>query len=118
MDTVFINQLEVETVIGVYDWERTIKQRLILDLEMAWDNKIAGESDKLSDALNYFDLSQDVLSLVESSRFELIESVAEHTAKMINEKYGVTRVVVTVYKPTAVANAQSVGVNIIREFPA
>jgi len=116
MDRVFINQLEIETVIGVFDWERKIRQRLLLDLEMDWDNKPAGESDNLDHALNYFDVSRDVQVFVEKSSFQLIESVAEHTARLINEKYGVKRVAVSVYKPTAVSNAQSVGVKIIREY--
>lgn len=116
MDTVFISQLEMETVIGVYDWERLIRQRIIIDLEMDWDNKPAGLSDDLEDALNYFDLSRDVQIYVEKSSFQLIEALAENVANLIHKNFGVQRIQVTVYKPTAVATAKTVGVKITRQF--
>lgn len=69
LDKVFIEQLEVITTIGVYDWEQQIKQKLVLDIEMAHDNKPAGKSDDVQDALDYSQVSEAVLNHIENGRF-------------------------------------------------
>ena len=113
-DIVYIQGLSVETTIGVYDWERTIKQTLVLDLEMAADVATPGASDAVSDALDYAAVSSRVLALVEASSFELIESVAEHVAALVLSEFAVTWLRLRVSKPGAVSQARDVGVVIER----
>jgi 7,8-dihydroneopterin aldolase/epimerase/oxygenase len=113
-DRVLIEGLTVLTTIGVYEWEKTIKQKLILDLEMAWNNKPAGESDNVSLCLDYFLVSQAITQFIESNQFELIESVAENIAKLIIQKFAVQWLKVKVSKPSAIANANNVAVMIER----
>ncbi|MCO6550442.1 MAG: dihydroneopterin aldolase [Gilliamella sp.] len=113
-DRVLIEGLTVLTTIGVYEWEKTIKQKLIIDLEMAWDNKSAGESDNVSLCLDYFVVSQTITQLVECSNFELIECVAERIAERIIKQFSVNWLKVKVSKPNAIANARNVAVIIER----
>ena len=80
MDIVFIEQLSVITTIGVYDWEQTIEQKLVFDIEMAWDNRKAAASDDVTDCLSYADISELVIRHVEGGRFALVERVAEEIA--------------------------------------
>ena len=114
MDKVFINQLSVVTTIGVYDWEQQIQQRLILDIEMAHNNQAAGASDNVQDALDYAKVSQAVIAHVEQGRFLLVERVAEEIASLIMTQFAVPWVRIKVTKPTAVVQAQGVGVIIER----
>ncbi|ORT48273.1 dihydroneopterin aldolase [Vibrio sp. qd031] len=114
MDSVFIQQLEVITTIGVYDWEQTIKQKLVLDIEMAHDNAPAGKSDDVSDALDYFSVSQAVIQHIESGQFLLVERVAEEVAELIRTQFSVPWVRIKLTKPGAVAQAAGVGVVITR----
>ena len=113
-DKVFIKGLRAETVIGVYDWERKIRQPLVFDLEMATDNRAAAKEDDLTKAIDYAAISQRVIAEVESSSFELIETLAEHLAVIILEEFGVQWLQLRVLKPTAVAEADAVGVQIQR----
>jgi dihydroneopterin aldolase len=113
-DKVFINGLRAETVIGVYDWERNIRQPLIFDLEMATDNRAAAKDDDLTKAIDYAAISQRVIAEVEASSFQLIETLAEHLAALILEEFGVQWLQLRVLKPTAVAEADAVGVQIQR----
>ena len=113
-DKVLIEGLTVLTTIGVYEWEKTIKQKLILDLEMSWDNKPAGESDDVSLCLDYFLVSQSVTRFIQSTQFELIECVAERVAQLVIQKFSVQWLKVKVSKPGAIANASNVAVVIER----
>lgn len=114
MDKVFIEQLEVITTIGVYDWEQEIKQKLVLDLEMAHDNKPAGMSDDVADALDYSQVSQAVIDHIENGRFLLVERVAEEVAEIIMSRFSVPWIRIRLTKPGAVAQAKGVGVIIER----
>ncbi|MFN3016728.1 dihydroneopterin aldolase [Vibrio coralliilyticus] len=114
MDKVFIEQLEVITTIGVYDWEQEIKQKLVLDIEMAHDNQPAGKSDDVIDALDYAQVSSAVLSHIESGRFLLVERVAEEVAQLIMTQFSVPWVKIRLTKPGAVPQASGVGVIIER----
>jgi dihydroneopterin aldolase len=114
MDIVFIKQLAVETVIGVYDWEKQIKQRLLLDLELSYDLSLAGRSDELRHTLDYAVISERVIALITAQPLELIETVAERVAQLLLTEFATTNVRVTVYKPGAVPAAQTVGVSIQR----
>lgn len=114
MDKVFIEGLTVDAVIGVYDWEQQRKQSLILDLEIAWDNQPAAESDQLDDALDYDALSQAVIELIQSRPRALIETVAEEVAQLAIQQFSVPQIRVKVMKPTAIAAARHAAVEIVR----
>lgn len=113
-DCVLIEGLTIITTIGVYDWEKTIKQKLILDIEMAWDNQPAGLSDDVMDCLDYAKVSQCIDSYVQNNEFALIERVAEEVAKLVINEFFVSRIKIKVSKPTAVATARNVAVVIER----
>lgn len=114
MDIVFIEQLTVITTIGVYDWEQTISQKLVFDIEMAWDNRQAASSDDVNDCLSYADVSEAVINHVSSGRFALVERVAEEVAQLLLTRFNSPWVRLKVSKPGAVAQAANVGVIIER----
>lgn len=114
MDKVFIEGLEVDAVIGVYEWERSIRQRLRLDIEMDFDCRAAAVSDALADALDYHAVAKAVTALVEASQYELLEALGERIAALVLGDFAVNRVRLTVRKPGAVDNAVAVGIVIER----
>lgn len=114
MDTIFLQQLRIPTTIGVWEWERRIKQSLVIDVEAAIDNKKAAASDDLEDALNYKDMAQRIEELVSESSFKLIETAAERIAEIILDEFGASWCKVTVNKPKAVEIGRNVGVAIER----
>ena len=114
MDRVLIEALVVETVIGVYDWERTIRQRLVMDLEMATDIRAAAADDDLTYTLDYAAISARIQTFAEESRFELVETFAERLAALLREEFGIPWLTMTVRKPGAVPEAAAVGVRIVR----
>lgn len=114
MDTVFIHELRADTVIGVYDWERQVRQRVVLDLELASDNRRAAASDAVEDAIDYAAVSRRVLSFVEGSEFQLIETLAEQVAALVMTEFGVPWLRLRLRKPGAVTEARDVGVLIER----
>ncbi|MDR0218215.1 MAG: bifunctional dihydroneopterin aldolase/7,8-dihydroneopterin epimerase [Enterobacteriaceae bacterium] len=114
MDIVFIEELTVITTIGAYDWEQTIKQKLIFDIEMGWDNKRAAFSDNVEHCLDYARVSEAVLQHVENQRFALVERVAEEVAEILLNQFHSPWVRIKVSKPGAVASAKNVGVMIER----
>lgn len=107
----------LEATIGVREWERKIKQRLIIDLEIGLDIQAAAASDNLEDSVSYKDIADCVVELVENSEYQLIETVAETIAATILEKYSVLWCKVTVNKPRAVEKSHNVGVRIERHAP-
>ncbi|MGO2502712.1 MAG: dihydroneopterin aldolase [Cobetia marina] len=114
MDRVLIEALAVETVIGVYDWERTIRQRLVIDLEMATDIRPAAAGDDLTHTLDYAAISARIQTYADDSQFELVETFAERLAALLREEFGIPWLRMTVRKPGAVPEAQAVGVRIER----
>ncbi|MGG4663658.1 bifunctional dihydroneopterin aldolase/7,8-dihydroneopterin epimerase [Providencia vermicola] len=114
MDIVFIEQLSVITTIGVYDWEQTIEQKLVLDIEMGWDNKRASLSDNVEYCLDYAQVSQTLINHLETNKFGLVERVAEEVAQLLMTKFNSPWVRIKVAKPGAVARAHQVGVVIER----
>jgi dihydroneopterin aldolase len=114
MDIVFIEELSVITTIGVYDWEQTIKQKLVFDIEMGWDNRKSAASDDVKDCLSYADVSDAIIQHVESQCFALVERVAEEISEMLLQRFNSPWVRIKVSKPGAVARASRVGVIIER----
>ena len=114
MDIVFIKQLQVDTVIGVYDWEKTIQQSLFLDLALHTHLQQAAAADDIKLTLDYAVIAEKVTQLITAQPIELIETVAERVAAMLLAEFATTQVDVTVSKPGAVPQAQTVGVKIVR----
>lgn len=114
MDKVFIEGLEVDTLIGAYDWERGIRQCLRLDLTFSWDIRPAAVGDDLSKALDYAAVYQHVQAFAAVAKFELVETFAERLAASLLEAFGMPTLRLRVTKPGANAAAQAVGVEIER----
>ena len=114
MDIVYIRELRADTIIGVYDWERTVRQTVVMDLELATDNRRAAASDQIADALDYATLSDRVLAFIEGSEFQLIETMAEQVAALVMAEFAVPWLRLRLAKPGAVARARDVGIVIER----
>jgi dihydroneopterin aldolase len=114
MDIVFIRELRAETVIGIYDWERNIRQPVIIDLEMAWDVTAAAASDNIADALDYKAVGKRIHGFVEAGQFQLVETLAERIAEILLAEFGVPWLRLTVNKTGALSVARDVGVVIER----
>jgi dihydroneopterin aldolase len=114
MDLVFIEDLRIETVIGIYDWERKIRQTVALDLEMAFDNTVPAASDRIDDTLDYKRVSKRLIAFVGESHFELVETLAERCAEIVMREFGVPWVRLKLSKPGAVTGSKAVGVVIER----
>lgn len=115
MDKVFIEALEIETLIGIYDWERRIRQPLVFDLEMAFDNRKPAASDDIADTLNYKSVSKRLIEFVSQSEYQLVETLAERCAQIVLEEFDVSHVRLKLSKPGAVRGAKAVGVIVERE---
>ncbi|MDH2926397.1 dihydroneopterin aldolase [Lonepinella koalarum] len=115
-DKVFIHELTAFASIGAYEWEHTIKQKLIFNIEMDWDFSQAVETENLQYCLNYAEISQKVLDFVESQPFKLVETVAYKVADLLQQQYGIKALRIELHKPKAVAQASSVGVIVERHF--
>jgi dihydroneopterin aldolase len=116
MDRVFLEGLQVETVIGVYDWERTTRQTLWLDLSLAFDCKPAGVSDELDKALDYDALSRHIRTWAAQQSFQLIETFGEQLCTLIYDFAGIRDVELRINKRGAVADCAGVGIHIRRTF--
>ena len=114
MDIVFIRELQIETVIGIYDWEREVKQVVSLDLEMGADIRKAAQSDNIEDTLDYKAVSKRLISFIGDSEFELVEAMAEQVASIILNEFKVPWLRLRLSKPGAVRGAHDVGVIIER----
>ena len=114
MDRVFIQDLEIETVVGIYDWEREIRQKVVLNIEMSADIARAALSDSIDDTLDYKAVSKRMIGFVGASTFHLVETLAERCAGIILDEFGVDWVKMRVDKPGAVTGSKSVGVMIER----
>ena len=116
LDKVFIHELTAFASIGAYDWEHTIKQRLVFDIELYWDFSNAVETDDVQYCLNYAEVSERILNFVEGKPFKLVETVAYQVANLLQETYGIQKLRIKLHKPKAVAQASSVGVIFERGF--
>ena len=114
MDKIFIHALKAEAIIGIYDWERQVRQTVLIDLELAADVRKAALTDSIDDTLNYKRVAKRILAFVESSQFHLVETLAEHVAMLVLEEFGISWVRVTLSKPGAVRSSRDVGVSVER----
>ena len=114
MDRIFIEELSVFAQIGVYDWEQQIKQKLVLDIEMAWDSQQAAKTDDVEFCLNYAEVSEFIVDYVQSKPFLLIERVANEVAAELQQRFGIPWLRLKLSKPKAVAQARNVGIIIER----
>jgi dihydroneopterin aldolase len=114
MDIIFLTDLRIDTVIGIFDWERRIKQTVIFDLEMAADIRKAAATDSISDTLDYKAVAKRVIQFVEESEFQLVETLAEKVAQLILDEFTVPWVRVKLNKTGAIRGARDVGIIIER----
>jgi dihydroneopterin aldolase len=114
MDTITVNELRVDTVVGIWDWERQITQKVSIDLELAADVRRAAEADSIDATLDYRAVAKRVSGFVADSRYQLIEAMAEGIADVITSEFSVPWVKVVVRKPGAVRGSKDVGVCIER----
>tara|TARA_Y100000768_G_scaffold171303_1_gene128181 strand:- start:448 stop:795 length:348 start_codon:yes stop_codon:yes gene_type:complete len=114
MDKVFIRNLEVESIIGIFQWEREVRQLISVDIEMDFDNTKAAKSDSIEDALNYKLVGKRVTAFIEASKFKLVEALAEKISEIILKEFAVDRVKVTLSKPGAMRGSKAVGISIER----
>ena len=101
MDKIFLNDLKIETIIGIYDWERETLQTLGFDLEMDWDIRKAATSDDINDTLDYGAIAETIVAFVEASRYQLIETLAEDLCTLLLNKYPIPKLKLTLSKPVA-----------------
>ncbi|GIS32962.1 MAG: 7,8-dihydroneopterin aldolase [Gammaproteobacteria bacterium] len=114
MDKIFINDLQVETVIGIFDWEREIKQTISINLEMEFDISKAAKSDDINDSLDYKKVSKRIISLCEKADSYLVENLIEKIAQVVLKEFPVSKVTVSLEKPGALRGSKSVGIKITR----
>jgi dihydroneopterin aldolase len=115
MDKIFIHALKSEAIIGIFDWERQVKQAVYVDLEMAIDVRKAAASDAIEDTLNYKRVAKRLVAFIEGSSFHLVETLADRIAMLVLEEFGVESVRVVLSKPGALRSSRDVGVAIERE---
>ena len=117
MDIVYIRSLQVETVIGIYDWEREIRQAVVLDLEMGADIRQAALTEDIESTLNYKSVCDRLIEFISTSEFLLVETMAEEIAALVMQEFNVPWIKLSLGKPTAIPEAASVGVIIERGTP-
>jgi dihydroneopterin aldolase len=120
-DVIFLSNLATECIIGIWDWERRVKQRIVLDLEMATDIRKAAASDHIDDTLDYKRVAKRLLQFVGESEFQLVETLTERIAEIIITEFSVPWVRVRLNKQGAIRGARDVGILIERrreDYPA
>lgn len=114
MDRVYINGLVLHTLIGVYEFERHAKQRIIIDIEMCTDLRVSGKSDKVADTLDYGKVSDRLADIANNTSYQLLEALGEHMATTILEEFAPTSITLTINKPDILKNVSGVGIKITR----
>lgn len=114
MDKIFLTALNVECIVGIWDWERRVKQTVIIDLEMAADIRRAAATDSIDDTIDYKRVSKRLLAFVGESQFQLVETLTERIARVIVTEFGVSWVKVRLNKRGAIRGARDVGIEIER----
>ena len=114
MDTIFLKELRVKAVIGVFEWERRVRQTVLIDLELAADARAAAKSDALEDTLDYKTISNRIRDFAENNAFGLIETLAQKISDILLDEFNVTQAKITVSKPGAIRGSKTVGITIER----
>tara|TARA_Y100001935_G_scaffold200408_1_gene168724 strand:+ start:16231 stop:16590 length:360 start_codon:yes stop_codon:yes gene_type:complete len=114
MDIIYLKDLRIDTTIGIYEWERGIRQTVILDIEMSADISLSAQNDDIEDTLNYKAVSKRIKSFVSQSNFKLVETLAESCARIIRDEFHVEWVRINLNKKGAISGASDVGVIIER----
>lgn len=114
MDKIFISDLRINTVVGIYEWERRIRQSIILDIEMATDIRQAASTDNIKDTLNYKEVAKRLIQFVEASEYELVETLVEACAQLILDEFSTNWVKIRLNKTGALRGARDVGIIIER----
>jgi len=114
MDKIFLSALQVECIVGIWEWERRVKQTVIVDLEMAADIRRAAASDRIEDTIDYKRVAKRLLAFVGDSSFSLVETLTEQIARVVIVEFGVAWVKVRVNKQGAIRGARDVGIEIER----
>ncbi len=114
MDIIYINDLRIETIIGIYGWERKTKQTVVLDIEMGTDIRKASASGAVGDTLNYKSVAERLISFIGENEFELVETLAEQVANILLDEFAVPRLKLRVNKQGALKGVRDVGVMIER----
>ena len=114
MDIIFLGGLEIDTIIGIYDWERTIKQKIVLDIEMGFDISKAAASDDITLTLDYKIISDRIVDFVEHSQYRLVETLIEEIAGILRNEFSIPWVKITLNKKGAISRARDVGIIIER----
>src|ERR1700688_4683723 len=115
MDKIFIRALKTEAIVGIFDWERQVKQAVVIDCEFSADIAKAALSDSIDDTLNYKRVAKHVLAFVEESKFHLVETLAQHIAMLMLEDFGLAWVRISLSKPGAIRGSRDVGVLLERD---
>ena len=114
MDKIFLRELRVDTIIGIWEWERKIRQTIVIDLEMSADIGRAAATDDIEDTLDYKGVAKRVQQFVAESSFQLVETLAERIAGVVRDEFDVAWVRVQVHKPGAIRGSRDVGIDIER----
>lgn len=114
MDKIFITALTAECIVGIWDWERQVKQTVVIDMEMACDIRKAAQTDHIDDTVDYKKVSKRLLTFVGESQFQLVETLTENIASIIVKEFGVSWVRVRLNKQGALRNSKDVGIEIER----
>jgi dihydroneopterin aldolase len=117
LDKIFIHALKTEAIVGIFDWERQVKQTVVIDLEFSADIRKAALTDCIDDTLDYKGVAKRILAFIETSQFHLVETLAEHVAMLVLEEFGVQWVSVALSKPGAIRSSKDVGVKLQRTRP-
>jgi 7,8-dihydroneopterin aldolase/epimerase/oxygenase len=113
-DRIFLRDLRTEVIIGIYDWERSVKQTVSFDIEIPVDIRRAAASDRIADTINYKAIAKRILAFAEASQYQLVETLAENVAQLLLKEFTIEWVRLTLNKPGAVRGSRDVGVTIER----
>jgi dihydroneopterin aldolase len=114
MDKIFLRDLRTEAIIGIFDWERKVRQTIAIDLEMPVDIRRAAKSDDIADTLNYKAVAKRLLAFIDTTEYHLVETLAEQLAGLVIREFDVEWVKLTINKPGAIRGARDVGVMVER----
>jgi dihydroneopterin aldolase len=113
-DRIFLRGLTAECIIGFIDWERRVKQTVVVDLELPVDCRQAAVSDDVADTVDYKRVAKRVLAFIEASEFKLVETLAQRLAMLLLEEFGLEWLRLSINKPGAIRNSRDVGVSVER----